>query len=191
MVLAESDAIESLQILTSVGSIQTEDEYEATRKKTPMLISLILNSQNYLQAGEELANDLTRLKLTLTLFREKYPQKRALSYLIADYTQISLPEWNSQKVQYNEDSSFIDSRTEGGLLSITITSGALENALKADSDYKERRAGVCHNMKPRLFNMPNKRIVATTEAGATADSFYSGVAPVFILWSKSTKLLTK
>ena len=33
-------------------------------------------------------------------------------------------------------------------------------------------------MKKRYFNMPNKRVVATTEPGATTDSFYTGPAPV-------------
>ena len=32
-------------------------------------------------------------------------------------------------------------------------------------------------MKPHLFDMPNKRVVTTTEAGATTDSFYTGPVP--------------
>lgn len=38
-------------------------------------------------------------------------------------------------------------------------------------------------MKPNLFNMPNKMILAQTSGGATSDSFYSGPAPASTLVS--------
>ena len=140
MALTEADIIASLQILTSVGSVQTEAEYEATPEEhTDADIFYLEFSELYSQAGEELQNDLARLNLPEV---GDTTTKRALSYLIADYTQIAQPEWNSQKVQYNEDSSVYRFANRKGSSYYYNYLRILENALKADADYKDRKAGV-------------------------------------------------
>lgn len=142
MAITEDDVIASLHILTTVGTIQTEEESEATpEENTDADISYLEFSELYLQAAEEIANDLTRLKLTLTLLGDT-TTNRAVAYLIADYTLISLPNWNAQKVQFNEDSSiyrFANRKGSGYYYNYLRT---LDNALKANADYIERKAGV-------------------------------------------------
>ena len=84
MAVTEADIILSLGLLTSVGNIQTEDQYEADpEENTDADISYPEFSELYNMALEELANDLTRLKLTLTLLGD-VSAKRAIVYLIAD-----------------------------------------------------------------------------------------------------------
>lgn len=140
MAVTEADIIESLQILTSVGTIQTESQHEATPEEGTDSDLLYLDFSELLdQAEEELANDLLRLNLSTV---SDTTTKRALSYLIADYTQVSLPEWNASKVQYNEDSSVYRFANRKGSSFYYNYLRTLENALKADSDYKERKAGV-------------------------------------------------
>jgi hypothetical protein len=140
MALTEADIIASLQILTSVGNVQTEAEHEAIPEEhTDADIHYLEFSELYSQAEEELQNDLARLNLSEV---GDTATKRALSYLIADYTQIAQPEWNSQKVQYNEDSSVYRFANRKGSSYYYNYLRVLENALKADADYKDRKAGV-------------------------------------------------
>jgi hypothetical protein len=140
MALTEADIIESLHILTVVGTIQTEEEHEADpEENTDADISYLEFSELYSQAEEELQNDLTRLNLSEV---SEITTKRAMSYLIADYTLISQPNWDAQKVQYNEDSSVYRFANRKGSSYYYNYLRTLDNALKADADYKERKAGV-------------------------------------------------
>jgi hypothetical protein len=140
MALTESEIIDSLKVLTSVESVQTKLEHEATPEENTDADLLYLEfSELYSQAQEELQNDLTRLNLSAI---EDTTTKRALSYLIADYTQISQPEWNAQKVQFNEDTSVYRFANRKGSSYYYNYLRTLENAQKADEDYKERKAGV-------------------------------------------------
>jgi hypothetical protein len=140
MALIEADIIESLHILTVVGTIQTEAEHEADpEENTNADISYLEFSELYSQAEEELQNDLIRLNIDTV---SDITTKRALSYLIADYTLISQPEWNAQKVQFNEDSSIYRFANRKGSSYYYNYLRTLDNAQKADADYKERKAGV-------------------------------------------------
>jgi hypothetical protein len=140
MTVTEDDIITSLQTLTSVESVQTEEESKATPEENTTADLLYVEFSELLdQAEEELANDLTRLNLSAVA---DVTTKRALSYLIADYIQTGQPEWNAQKVQYNQDSSISRFANRQGSSYYYNYLRTLENALKADEDYKERRAGV-------------------------------------------------
>jgi hypothetical protein len=140
MAITEDDIIESAQILTITGSIQTEEEYEASPEENADAdISYLEFTELYSQASEELANDLKRLNLASV---SDTTTKRAMAYLIADYAQISQPEWNAAKVQYNQDSSVYRHANRMGSSYYYNYLRTLDNALKADADYKERKAGV-------------------------------------------------
>jgi hypothetical protein len=105
MAVTDADIIISLGLLTSIGNIQSEDQYEADpEENTDADISYPEFSELYNMASEELANDLTRLKLTLTLLGD-VSAKRCITYLIADYSLISSPNWDAQKVSFNQDTS--------------------------------------------------------------------------------------
>lgn len=140
IIAMQDDVIEVLPILTQIGTVQTEDEYEATPEENTTADLLFLEfSELYSQAEEELENDLTRLNLSTV---SDTTTKRALAYLIADYTQISEPEWNAQKVQFNQDTSVSRFANRKGSSYYYNYMRILENAQKADEDYKERKAGV-------------------------------------------------
>ena len=140
MAITEDDIIESAQILTTVGTIQTEDEYEATPEENADAdISYLEFVELYSQASEELANDLTRLNLASV---SDTTTKRGMAYLIADYTQIAQPNWDAAKVQYNQDSSVYRHANRKGSSHYYSYLRTLDNALKADADYKVRKAGV-------------------------------------------------
>ncbi len=140
MAITDADVIESLQILTSVESVQTEAQSEATPEEGTTSDLLYAEFSELLdQAEEELQNDLIRLNLSAVA---DVTTKRALAYLIADYIQVGQPEWNAAKVQYNQDSSISRFANRQGSSYYYNYLRTLENAQKADEDYKERRAGV-------------------------------------------------
>lgn len=142
MAVTEADIIISLGLLTSVGNIQTEAEHEADpEENTDADISYLEFEELYDMAVEELGNDLTRLKLTLTLLGD-VSAKRALVYLIADYSLTCQPNWDASKVQYNQDSSIYQFANRRGSSYFTNYLRTLDNALRADSDYIARKAGV-------------------------------------------------
>jgi hypothetical protein len=140
--VTEADIIISLELLTQVGNIQTEAEHEADpEENTDADISYLEFEELYDMAVEELGNDLTRLKLTLTLLGD-VSAKRALVYLIADYSLTCQPNWDAAKVQYNQDSSIYQFANRRGSSYFTNYLRTLDNALKADPDYIARKAGV-------------------------------------------------
>jgi len=140
MTVTEDDVITSLQTLTSVESVQTEAQSEATPEEGTTADLLYAEFTELLdQAEEELANDLTRLNLTTV---SDVTTKRALAYLIADYIQVGQPEWNAAKVQFNQDTSVSRFANRQGSSYYYNYLRTLENAHKADDDYKERKAGV-------------------------------------------------
>jgi|GEM_PF-3888765 len=140
MAITESDVIESLQILTSVESVQSKEESEADPEENTTADLLYDEFSELLdQAEEEFENDLIRLDLSTV---SDLTTKRALSYLICDYMQIGLPEWNAAKIEFNQDSSVYHFANRKGSSYYYNYLRTLENALKADSDYKERKAGV-------------------------------------------------
>jgi hypothetical protein len=141
MAITDADVIESLQILTTIETIQTEAQSEATPEENTTADLLYAEFTELLdQAEEEFANDLIRLNLTTV---SDITTKRALAYLIADYIQVGQPDWNAAKVQYNQDTSV--SRFAANRLGSSYYYNylrTLENAQKADDDYKERKSGV-------------------------------------------------
>ena len=88
---------------------------------------------------EEFENDLIRLNLATV---SDLTTKRGLAYLICDYMQIGMPEWNAAKIEFNQDSRLYHFAKRKGSSYYYNYLRTLENALKADADYKERRAGV-------------------------------------------------
>ncbi len=140
MTATEADVIESLSILTNVESVQSEEESKATPEENTNADLLYAEFTELLdQAEEELANDLIRLNLSAVA---DVTTKRALAYLIADYIQVGQPDWNAQKVQFNQDTSVSRFANRKGSSYYYNYLRTLENALKADDDYKERKAGV-------------------------------------------------
>lgn len=139
MAITEEVIIESLGVLTTVGSVQSEEEYNASPEENTSADLLYLEFTELLdQAEEELANDLTRINLSTV---SDTTTKRALAYLIGDYTLISQPEWNASKIQYNQDTSVSRFANRRGSSYYYNYSRTLENALNADADYRERKAG--------------------------------------------------
>jgi len=140
MTVTEDDVITSLQTLTSVESVQTEAQSEATPEENTDADLLYVEFSELLdQAEEEFANDLARFNLSTV---SDVTTKRALAYLIADYIHVGEPEWNAQKVQFNQDTSVYRFANRQGSSYYYNYLRTLENALKADEDYKERKAGV-------------------------------------------------
>ena len=140
MAITEDDVIESLQVLTSVESVQSKEESEADpAENTNADLSYVEFSELLDQAEEEFENDLIRLNLSTV---SDLITKRALSYLIADYMQIGVPEWNAAKIEFNQDSSVYHFANRKGSSYYYNYLRTLENALKADESYKGRRAGV-------------------------------------------------
>ena len=140
MAITEDEIISSLQILTSVESVQTKEESEADpEENTNADLSYVEFSELLDQAEEEFENDLIRLNLATV---SDLTTKRALSYLICDYMQIGMPEWNAAKIEFNQDSSVYHFANRKGSSYYYNYLRTLENALKADESYKERRAGV-------------------------------------------------
>jgi len=140
MTVTEGDIITSLQTLTTIETIQSGAESEATPEEGTTADLLYAEFTELLdQAEEELANDLTRLNLTTV---SDITTKRALAYLIGDYLQIGQPEWNAAKVVFNQDTSVSRFANRQGSSYYYNYLRTLENAQKADEDYKERKAGV-------------------------------------------------
>jgi len=142
MTVTEADIIISLGLLTQVGSIQTEAEAEAFPvENADADLTFAEFTELYNMASEELANDLTRLKLTLTLLGD-VSAKRCITYLIADYSLISQPNWDAQKMSFNQDTSIYQFANRKGSSYFTNYLRTLDNALKADPDYIARKAGI-------------------------------------------------
>jgi hypothetical protein len=140
MTVTEDDVITSLQTLTSVESVQTGAQSEATPEEGTNSDLLYAEFTELLdQAEEEFANDLIRLNLSTV---SDITTKRALAYLIADYIQVGQPDWNAQKVQYNQDTSISRFANRQGSSYYYNYLRTLENAQKADDGYIERRSGV-------------------------------------------------
>jgi hypothetical protein len=140
MTVTEDDVILSLQILTTIETIQTEEESKATPEENTTADLLYAEFSELLdQAEEEFANDLTRLNLSAVA---DLTTKRSLAYLIADYLQVGQPEWNAQKIQYNQDASVSRFANRLGSSYYYNYLRTLENAQKADDGYIERKAGV-------------------------------------------------
>ena len=90
----------------------------------------------------ELGNDLTRMKLTLTLLGD-VSAKRAIAYLIADYSLTCQPNWDAAKsTVLIKILAFISLPTGKAQAILPVISERLDNALKADPDYIARKAGV-------------------------------------------------
>ncbi|MCX6643476.1 MAG: hypothetical protein NTV15_08825 [Candidatus Bathyarchaeota archaeon] len=142
MAVTEADIIISLGILTQVGSIQTEEEHEADpEENTDADISYLEFSELYAMAEEELGNDLTRLRLTLTLLGD-VSAKRCITYLIADYSLTCQPNWDAAKMNFNQDTSLYQFANRQGSSYFTNYLRTIDNALRADPDYIARKAGV-------------------------------------------------
>ncbi len=140
MVVSEDDVIESLTILTSVGNVQTQAEYEAVPEENTTADLLYPEFLELLdQAEEELQNDLTRLNLSALA---DISIKRCLCYLVADYIQVGQPEWDAAKLQFNQNTAVYRFANRKGSSYYYNYLRTLTNALKADEDYKERRSGV-------------------------------------------------
>ncbi len=139
MAITETDIISSLQILTSVESVQSKEESEADPEENTTADLLYTEFSELLdQAEEEFENDLIRLNLATV---SDLTTKRGLAYLICDYMQIGMPEWNAAKIEFNQDSRLYHFARRKGSSYYYNYLRTLENALKADADYKERRAG--------------------------------------------------
>ena len=139
MAITEDEIISSLQILTSVESVQIKEESEADPEENTTADLLYDEFSELLdQAEEEFENDLIRLNLSTV---SDLTTKRALAYLICDYMQIGMPEWNAAKIEFNQDSSVYHFANRKGSSYYYNYLRTLENALKADSDYKERKSG--------------------------------------------------
>jgi len=142
MAVTDADIIVSLGLLTQVGSIQTEAQSEAEPEEgTDSDLTFAEFTELYLMASEELANDLTRLKLTLTLLGD-VSAKRCITYLIADYSLTCQPNWDAQKMSFNQDTSIYQFANRKGSSYFTNYLRTLNNCLQADPDYILRRAGV-------------------------------------------------
>jgi hypothetical protein len=142
MAVTDADIIISLGLLTQVGTIQSEAEAEdSPPENTDADLTFAEFTELYGMASEELANDLTRLKLTLTLLGDT-SAKRCITYLIADYSLTCQPNWDAQKMSFNQDTSIYQFSGRKGSSYYTNYLRTLENSLKADPDYIARKAGI-------------------------------------------------
>jgi len=140
MAITDADVMTSLQTLTTIETIQSGAQSEASPEENTTADLLYAEfTELFDQAEEELANDLIRLNLSTV---SDITTKRALAYLIADYIQVGQPDWNSAKVVFNQDTSVSRFANRQGSSYYYNYLRTLENAQKADDGYIERRSGV-------------------------------------------------